>query len=83
MIEVLKEEVNLIVDKTDKRPFLPVKIKGKTINALLDSGSQRTIVDNTFINKLNLKYSPPTRNVSLSSASYHTKTVLGGNEDKM
>lgn len=64
--------------ENDNRPYVPVKIYGFHIHALLDSGSNYTIISENVYSKLKFKHlHKPPKSVSLSSASGDQLQVLG------
>ncbi|XP_058817004.1 uncharacterized protein LOC131680298 [Topomyia yanbarensis] len=62
----------------DNRPYAPVKVYGMAIRALLDSGSNHTLVSEKFFSQLKTKrLNRPSRNVALRSASGDPLEIKG------
>lgn len=64
--------------ENDNRPYVPVKIYGFHIHALLDSGSNYTIISKNIYSKLKInRLNKPPKSVSVRSASGDQLQILG------
>lgn len=62
----------------DKRPYVAINLYHLTLNALLDSGSNYTLISGKIFNKFRkIKLTRPTKDIQLRSACGNRLTVLG------
>lgn len=70
---------SLLSDSADNRQFIEISIAGVRVQALLDSGAQRSLIDESLLTDLNITYSTRIR-PSVVSADNSPIKILGSVE---